>query len=82
MLIWDIELPVVKSGDLLAVSSTGAYCYSMSSNYNKIGRPAVVFVKDGQADLVVKRESYEDLLRNDIIPERLKDLKKLNKVAL
>lgn len=71
MLIWDIELPKVSSGDILAVSATGAYNYSMSSNYNRNVKPAVVFVKDGQADIVVKRETYEDLIRNDVIPERM-----------
>ncbi len=70
MLIWDIELPVVKAGDYLAVSSTGAYNYSMSSNYNRLPRPAVVLVNDGQADIIVKRETYEDLVRNDVIPAR------------
>jgi diaminopimelate decarboxylase len=70
MLIWDVELPKVKVGDILAVSCTGAYNYAMASNYNRIRRPAVVFVKDGRADLVVKRESYENLVENDIIPER------------
>jgi diaminopimelate decarboxylase len=70
MLIWDLALPKVKSGDILAVSCTGAYNYAMASNYNRIRRPAVVFVKDGQADLVVKRESYADITTNDVIPER------------
>jgi len=69
MLIWDLKLPQVVSGDILAVSCTGAYNYSMSSNYNRNTRPAVVFVRDGQARLVVKRETYEDLIRNDILPE-------------
>lgn len=72
MLIWDLKLPAVKSGDLLAVFCTGAYNYAMASNYNRIRRPAVVFVKDGQADLVVARESFEDIARNDLLPERLK----------
>lgn len=72
MLIWDIQLPNVKRGDILAISSTGAYGYSMASNYNKLLKPAVVLVKDGQAELIVKREDYQDLLRNDILPERLK----------
>jgi len=71
MLIWDIMLPPLVRGDLLAVLSTGAYHYSMANNYNRYTRPAVVFVQNGQADLVVKRETYEDLIRNDIIPERL-----------
>lgn len=72
MLIWDIDLPKVYPGDLLAVLSTGAYNYSMSSNYNRLTRPGVVLVKDGHADLIVKRETHSDLLRNDILPERLK----------
>lgn len=71
MLIWDLELPKVQNGDILAVSCTGAYNYAMASNYNRIRRPAVVFVKDGQADLVVKRESLDDLTDLDVIPERL-----------
>jgi len=72
MLIWDIDLPKVNSGDLLAVSSTGAYNYSMSSNYNRLTRPSVILVKDGHADVIVKRETHSDLLRNDVLPERLK----------
>jgi len=72
MLIWDLKLPAVKQGDLLAVFCTGAYNYAMASNYNRIRRPAVVFVRDGQADLVVARESFEDIVGNDIIPERLR----------
>lgn len=66
ILIRDITLPPVKRGDLLMVFSTGAYNYSMSSNYNRLTRPAVVMVKNGEAYLAVKRESYEDLIRNDI----------------
>ncbi|MGD8189138.1 diaminopimelate decarboxylase [Brevibacillus ginsengisoli] len=65
MLIWDIQLPEVKAGDILAVSCTGAYGYSMSNNYNRITRPAVVFVRDGQARVVVERETYEDIVKND-----------------
>ncbi|MDD2400997.1 MAG: diaminopimelate decarboxylase [Clostridia bacterium] len=72
MLIWDVTLPKVESGDILAVSSTGAYNYSMSSNYNRLPRPAVVLVNKGNADIIVKRETYDDLVRNDLIPERLK----------
>ncbi|GIP37534.1 diaminopimelate decarboxylase [Paenibacillus sp. J31TS4] len=72
MLIWDVELPRAESGDLLAVSCTGAYNYAMASNYNRIRRPAVVFVKDGQADVVVKRESLGDVVGNDVVPDRLR----------
>lgn len=70
MLIWDIELPVVEPGDILAVSCTGAYNYSMSMNYNRLPRPAMVLVNDGRADLIISRESYEELIRNDLVPER------------
>ncbi|MBQ7032182.1 MAG: diaminopimelate decarboxylase [Clostridia bacterium] len=66
ILIKDICMPKVQRGDLLAVLSTGAYNYSMSSNYNRLPRPAVVMVKDGEAKLCVRRESYEDIIRNDI----------------
>ncbi len=71
MLIWDLNLPVANPGDLLAVFSTGAYNYAMASNYNRIRRPAVVFVKDGSADLVVERESLEQIVQNDRIPVRM-----------
>ncbi len=54
-----------EKGDIVAVTTTGAYCYTMSSNYNRITKPAVVFVKNGQAKVAVKRESFEDLIRND-----------------
>ena len=54
-------------GDVLCTPVTGAYGYAMASNYNKLPRPAVVFVNDGQAQVVVRRETYEDLLRNDML---------------
>ncbi|WP_239254567.1 diaminopimelate decarboxylase [Listeria ilorinensis] len=66
MLIWDLPLPKADAGDILAVFCTGAYGYSMASNYNRIPRPAVVFVENGEAQLVIKRESYADLIRNDL----------------
>ncbi len=75
MLIWDILLPPVEPGDILAMSATGAYCYTMSSNYNRLPRPAVVLVREGKAEVIVKRESYSDLLRNDVLLPRLKDTK-------
>ena len=56
-------------GDIVAVTTTGAYCYTMSSNYNRMMRPAVVFVKDGRAKVAVKRETLDDLIRNDEIFE-------------
>ena len=55
-----------RRGDTLAVLVTGAYNYAMASNYNKIPRPPVVFIKDGEARTVVRRESFEDLLKNDL----------------
>jgi diaminopimelate decarboxylase len=66
MLIWDLELPEVTDQDYLAVSCTGAYGYSMANNYNRIQRPAVIFVENGEEQLVVKRETYEDLVRQDV----------------
>jgi len=62
----DTQIQQVEAGDVLAVCATGAYCQSMSSNYNKQVRPGVVFVKDGEARVVVRRETYEDLLRCDV----------------
>lgn len=60
------QIQPVQPGDILAVLATGAYNYSMASNYNRIPRPAVVFVKDGQSRVAVRRESLEDLLQNDL----------------
>ena len=55
----------IAVGDVLCTPVTGAYGHSMASNYNKVPRPAVVFVRDGEARVVVRRETYEDLLRLD-----------------
>lgn len=66
ILIWDTRLPAPRSGDLLAVQSTGAYNHAMASNYNRFLRPPVVFVHEGRARLAVRRESYEDLVRNEL----------------
>ena len=66
MLVMDAKLPKAEQGDLLLVSSTGAYNYSMSSNYNRLPKLPVVFVKDGSSRLVVKGETLEDLIRQDI----------------
>ncbi|MCK0473154.1 diaminopimelate decarboxylase [Halalkalibacter sp. APA_J-10(15)] len=66
MLIWDLPLPKAKHEDILAVFCTGAYGYSMANNYNRIPRPAVVFVENGEAVEVIERESYPDLVRNDL----------------
>jgi diaminopimelate decarboxylase len=67
VIVTEARLPAdVAVGDILATPVTGAYCHSMASNYNKVTRPAVVFVRDGTARLVVRRESPEDLVRLDI----------------
>ncbi len=66
LLAKDLMLSQTSVGDTLAVLATGAYNYSMASNYNRIPRPAVVAVSDGKARVVIKRESYEDLVRNDL----------------
>jgi diaminopimelate decarboxylase len=67
ILVADAALPAtVEVGDLLATPTTGAYGYSMASNYNEVTRPAVVFVRDGSPRLVVRRETFDDLLRLDV----------------
>ncbi len=65
-LIEQASLPKVEPGDLLAVFCTGAYTYSMASNYNRLPRPAVVFAEQGQHQLVVRRETYEDIVKLDL----------------
>ncbi|MFD7233563.1 diaminopimelate decarboxylase [Streptomyces sp. NPDC059881] len=67
-LIRDVPLRDPRVGDVVAVPVTGAYCYSLSNNYNGARRPPVVFCRDGEARAVVRRESYEDLLRRDVPP--------------
>lgn len=66
ILIDGIHMPELKAGDLIAILATGAYNYSMASNYNRIPKLPVVMVNDGKSYLAVKRETYEDLIRNDI----------------
>jgi diaminopimelate decarboxylase len=67
VLISEAMLPAdVHVGDVIATPVTGAYGHSMGSNYNKVTRPAVVFVRDGAARVVVRRETYADLVRNDV----------------
>ena len=71
VLIRDILLPQINTGDILIVYSTGAYNYSMASNYNRATKPCMVLVKDGQAYEIIKRETLEDLTRFDRVPEFL-----------
>ena len=70
VLLKDLPLPKTQSGDIVAVFATGAYNASMSSNYNRIPRPAAVVVQSGSSELVQKREQPDDLLRYDVLPER------------
>ena len=60
------RVQTIEEGDILAILTTGAYNYSMSSNYNRIPRPAMVRVKGGEDKVIIKRETYEDIIRNDI----------------
>lgn len=71
ILINGIELPVLDAGDVLCVYNTGAYNYSMASNYNRAVKPAMVLVNNCQSDIIVYRETLEDLVSHDVIPDRL-----------
>lgn len=71
LLIKDILLPKIEPEDIIAIFSTGAYHYSMSSNYNTVPRPACVLVKDGVAEIIIERETYEDLISKHKTPTRL-----------
>ena len=66
ILIKDISLPELASGDLIAIPASGAYAPSMASNYNASPRPAIVMVKDGEARVIRRRETYDDLLRSEV----------------
>jgi diaminopimelate decarboxylase len=72
VLIRDAQVADVKRGDIFAVFSTGAYSYTMASNYNKNPLLATVLVKEGKSELIVKRQSYEHMIQNEIIPDSLK----------
>jgi diaminopimelate decarboxylase len=72
ILIKDIRLPKTQAGDVLVVLGTGAYNYSMASNYNRLPKPAAVLVGQGVASLIVRRETCEDLIRQDCLPDRLR----------
>ncbi len=71
ILIKEATLPQTEPGDIFVVMSTGAYNYSMASNYNRLPRPAAVLVHEGEANLILQRETYEDLIRQDRLPVRL-----------
>lgn len=71
ILIKNIKLPYTEEGDILCVYNTGAYNYSMASNYNRVAKPAMVLVNKGTADIIIERETLDDIIRNDKIPQRL-----------
>lgn len=72
ILIKNIELPVLEEGDVICVYNTGAYNYSMASNYNRVQKPAMVLVNDSNSDIIIKRETLDDIIAHDVIPDRLK----------
>jgi diaminopimelate decarboxylase len=73
ILLKEISLPATQPGDVLTVLVTGAYNYSMASNYNRLPRPAAILVSQGEANLIVQRETYADLIRQDVLPQRLSE---------
>lgn len=73
ILIKNIKLPELEEGDILCVYNTGAYNYSMASNYNRVQKPAMVLVNNSQSDIIINRETLDDLILHDVIPDRLKN---------
>jgi diaminopimelate decarboxylase len=71
-LIIDANIARAEPGDVVAVLSTGAYNYSMAGNYNRFPKPAVILVAGGKADLIVRRETLDELVANDVTPDRLR----------
>ncbi len=74
ILVENVNLPKLRNGDILCVYNTGAYNYSMSSNYNRVEKPAMVLVNSSQSDIIVSRESLDDLIARENIPDRLRKL--------
>ena len=72
ILIEDAELSGLEPGDIICVYNTGAYNYSMASNYNRVEKPAMVLVNNSHSDIIVYRETLDDLISKDCIPDRLK----------
>jgi diaminopimelate decarboxylase len=66
ILISDIEMPTLRSGDVIAVPATGAYCLAMASNYNGMPRPEVLMLRDGEAHVMRRRETLDDLLAAEV----------------
>ena len=71
-MIKDIKIAAPERGDIFAIFSTGAYSYTMASNYNKNPLLATVLIKEGKSDLIVKRQTYDHMIANELIPESLK----------
>ena len=71
ILIKNIKLPEIEEGDILCVYNTGAYNYSMASNYNRVQKPAMVLVNNSQSDIIINRETLDDIVQHDVIPDRL-----------
>src|SRR5574344_326755 len=71
ILIKNINLPELEEGDIICVYNTGAYNYSMASNYNRFKKPAAVLVNNSQSDIIIYRETFDDLISHDVIPQRL-----------
>ena len=71
ILIPEIDLPQLCEGDILCVYNTGTYNYSMASNYNKVTKPAMVLVNNSQSDIIINRETLDDLISKEVIPNRL-----------
>ena len=67
----DIMLPEIEEGDTICFYTTGAYGYSMSSNYNRVLKAAAVLVNNGKSDIIINRQTYEQLCESDVVPERL-----------
>ena len=72
ILIENINLPKLEEGDIICVYNTGAYNYSMASNYNRVEKPAMVLVNNSQSDIIVNRETLDDLISRECIPNRLR----------
>ena len=72
ILIENIKLPNIEAGDIVCIYNTGAYNYSMASNYNRVEKPAMVLVNNSQSAMIVSRESLDDLIARESIPDRLR----------
>ncbi len=72
ILIRDVKIANPERGDIFAIFSTGAYGYTMASNYNKNPLLATVLVKEGKSEIIVKRQTYDHMIANEVIPESLK----------